>query len=69
MLKFPSALELDRATTGDITLTATIIRTALTTTGRMGVTPITGRTTGTADTDITTATIVTIITDTKVTRI
>ena len=47
--------------------TATIIRIGLTT-GRIGVTPITGRTTGTADTDITTATIVTTtITDTKVT--
>ena len=68
MLKFTSALGSDRATTEDITLTATIIRTVITT-GRTGATPITGRTTGTADTDIITATIVTIITDTKVTRI
>ena len=60
MLKFPSVLASDRAIT-DITLTAI-------TTGRIGVTLITGPTTGTADTDITTATIViTIITDTKVT--
>ena len=65
MLKFTSALGSDRATT-DITLTATIIRIGITT-GRIGVTPITGRTTGTADTDITTATTVTIITDIKVT--
>jgi hypothetical protein len=58
MLKFPSALGSDRATTEDIILTATIIRIVITT----------GRITGTADTDIITATIVTtIITDTKVT--
>ena len=64
MLKFPSALGSDRATTEDIILTATIIRIVITT-GRIGVAPITGRITGTADTDIITAT--TIITDTKVT--
>jgi len=67
MLKFPSALGSDRVTTEDIILTATIIRIVITT-GRIWVTPITGRTTGTADIDIITATIVTtIITDTKVT--
>ena len=64
-LKFPSALGSDRATT-DIIPTDTTIRIVITT-GRIGVTPITGRTTGTADTDIIIATIVTIITDTKAT--
>jgi hypothetical protein len=60
MLKFTSALGSDRATTEDITRTATIIRIVITT-GPIGVTPITDRTTGTADTDIITATIVTTI--------
>jgi hypothetical protein len=59
MLKFPSALGSGRAIT-DITLTATTIHIVITT-GRIGVTPITGRTIGTAGTDIITATIVTII--------
>jgi len=66
MLKFPSALGSDRATTEDITLTATIIRIGLTI-GRIGVTPITGRTTGTADTVITATIVTTTITDIKVT--
>ena len=66
MLKFISALGLDRVTTEDITITATIH--IVITTDRMGATPITGLTIGTADTVIITATIVTaIITDIKVT--
>ena len=66
MLKFPSALELDRVTT-DITLMGTLIRTVITT-GHIMATPTTDRTIGTVGT-VTTATIVTttIITDTKVT--
>jgi hypothetical protein len=64
MLKFTSVLGSDQVTTEDIILTATIIRIVIIT-DRIGVIPITGRTTGTEDTDITTATIVTIITDTK----
>jgi hypothetical protein len=66
MLRSISPLGSDRAITGDITLTATIIR-IVTTTDRIGATPITGRTTGTADTDIITAIVTTTITDTKVT--
>ena len=69
MLKFTSALGSDRATTGDITHTATIIRIAITT-GPIGVTLITGLTIGAAGTAIITATMVTttaISTDTKVT--
>jgi len=66
MLKFPSALELDRVTT-DTTLMDTLIRTAIT--DRIRTTATIGLTIGTAGTDITTATIVTIITDAKVTRI
>jgi hypothetical protein len=65
MLKFPSALELDRVTT-DTTLMDTLIRTAIT--DRIRTTATIGLTIGTAGTDIT-AIIVTIITDTKVTRI
>ena len=66
MLKFISALGLDRVTTEDITLTATTH--ILITIGRMGAIPITGLTIGTEDTVIITAIIVTaIITDIKVT--
>lgn len=66
MLKFTSALGLGRAIT-DITLTATTIHIVITT-GRIGATPITGRTIGTAGIDIITATIVTItIIDDKLT--
>jgi hypothetical protein len=65
MLKFPSALELDRVTT-DTTLMDTLILIAIT--DRTRTTATIGLTIGTADTDITTATIVTIaIIDSKVT--
>ena len=60
MLKFISALGLDRVTTEDITRTATTIHIVITI-GRMGATPITGLTIGTTDTVIITATIVTAI--------
>ena len=68
MLKFTSALGSDRATTEDISLTATIIRIVITT-GRIGVTPITGRTTGTADIVIAIIIVIPIITGASLTGI
>ena len=64
MLKFTSALGLDRVTTEDITLTVII---PIVITSRIGVTPIPGLTIGTADTVITATIVTTIITNIKVT--
>ena len=67
MLKFSSALGLDRGTM-DITLTGTIIPTGLIT-GRTMATLITGRIIGMADTDITVITVIIgTITGTKLTE-